>query len=295
MQLANALLLTVLLASLIGTTPAPAAEAKRLEVVTSILPIYCLATQVAGNLARVTNLTGAEADAHDHQFTPRERRLIESADVILINGLGLEPWLNKAAGALGPGRSLVECSTGLESELIFSPANPARPNPHVWLDPVLARQVVTNILKALVRADPRHAADYAAGASACCARLERLHADIQQALSQRRGSPIVTQHDSFAYFARRYGLRVVGLVEEIADVDPTPRHLSALRATIREQGVKVIFAEPGASARRVNQLGRDLGVRVALLDSLEGGAIRPEAYEQRMRKNLSVLTAALEP
>ena len=292
MKLVAAVILGSLLA---GWTAEPVAEAKPLHIVSSILPLYSLASEIAGDRARVTNLAGGEGDAHDHQFTPRERHRLESADLILINGLRLEPWLTRAAARLTPPRTPIECSAGLDAELIFPTADRTRPNPHVWLDPLLARHLVTNILAALAAVDSAHAQDYATRAASCLKRLESLHDRIQQVLAPYRGTPIVTHHDSFAYFARRYGLRVVGVVEEIPDVDPTPRHLSALRVIIRENGVKIIFADPGASARLVSQLGRDLGVRVALLDSLEGGSVKPDAYEQGMRRNLSVLASSLKP
>src|SRR6266536_996571 len=196
-----------------------ATEAKKLKVLTSILPVYCLTASVAGDLAQVENLLGAGADAHDYQFTPRERRLLAAADLIVINGLKMEPWLEQALSRSGLVRHVVECAAGLNLERLRAVPCPAEgrpgeaaargehavspagtdPNPHIWLDPLLACHMVTNILLGLIKADPANAERYHSNAFACVARLQNLHGEISRTLAACRGSPIVTYHDAFHY------------------------------------------------------------------------------------------------
>src|SRR5437879_5239959 len=99
---------------LAATLSASAGEGRRIRVLTSILPVYCLTASVAGDLAQVDLLLASGADAHDFQFTPRERRLLAAADLIVVNGLKMEPWLEKARTTFGRGGRVVQCADGLE-------------------------------------------------------------------------------------------------------------------------------------------------------------------------------------
>src|SRR5437016_7283161 len=137
-----------LLLGLAGPVCAHAAEHK-LRVVTSFLPIYCFTANVAGNLADVENLLPPGVEPHEFQFSPREMKRLEAADVIVANGLGIENWLGRVIGGQGRRQVLVTVSTGLKDELItnapyLDPQNPGAsapisspPNPHIWLDPQL--------------------------------------------------------------------------------------------------------------------------------------------------------------
>ncbi|HXJ60769.1 MAG TPA: zinc ABC transporter substrate-binding protein [Verrucomicrobiae bacterium] len=287
-----------------SASSAEAPASPRLRIVTSILPVYCFTHQVAGGNAQLDNLLAAGADAHDFQLSRRERQLIDTSDLLVINGLGMEQWLQKALSQARPRLVTIEAARGLGGSLSGndSEGTPTgasghaggTPNPHVWLDPLLAKQMVTNILDALEKADPGRRAAYASNALSYIQRLEQLHQEIAAGLAPFRHAPIVTYHNAFEHFARRYQLKVVGVIEEVPDVEPTFSHLAALAKTIREQRVKVIFTEPHHDGRLAHTLGRDLGVRVALMDTLESGPLRAEAYEDQMRANLRILQENLK-
>jgi len=271
-----------------------AASAKP-RIVTSILPVYCLTHAVAGRQAGLDNLLAAGADAHDFQLTRRERQLIDSADLLILNGLGMEQWLEKALRNVRPGLTILEAAAGLGRVpgTARSERN-SQPNPHVWLDPVLACGMVTNILRALQVADPARASTYASNAAVCVSELLKLDAEFRKRLAPFRNTPIVTHHDAFDHFARRYELRVVAVIEEVPDVEPTFSHLGAVAKAVRENGVKVIFTEPHHSGRLAQRLAADLNVRVVQLDTLESGPLRPTAYEEAMLANLGVLEQSLK-
>lgn len=284
-----------------GPTNSPA----RLSIVATILPVYCVATQVAGDCADVRYLLGSAGDAHDFQLTPRDRSAIESARLILMNGLGVESWLQRVIESK-PGIPVVELAAGLEKQLIrTSPSTgfagrgrgaaseELAANPHVWLDPILMCHMVTNAVRALQIADPVNANRYATNGMVYVSRLRDLDQRLERGLRDLRGRPIVTYHDAFPYFARRYGLRVVGVVEEVSDIDPTPRQLSALAVRIRTEEVRALFVEPHHPETQVRRLAIDLHVRVGVLDTLETGAGRPSAYEEGMLANLQALQNSL--
>jgi ABC-type Zn uptake system ZnuABC Zn-binding protein ZnuA len=284
---------------------------------TSFLPLYCFTINVTGSLAEVDNLLPAGVGPHDFQFAPRDLRRLEAADLIVVNGLNLEAWLDKAlqSGAIRNPARVVRTAAGFERELIYTssgagnPADataPARaqvlpaanphavPNPHVWLNPQWAAHAVTNILQALQQADPPNAARYAANAAGYLERLRRLDADIRRATDPLQHRAFITYHDAFPYFTRRYGLRVAGVIEDKPDVDPSPRHLARLSQAARQEHVTAIFTEREYSTQLADQLGRDWRARVAVLDTLETGPLVPTAYEDGTRRNLATLVKCLE-
>lgn len=295
---------------------ASGAEATRLRILTSIPPLYCWTANVAGPLAMVENLLPADVSPHDHQFRPRDLKRIGAADVIVLNGLGLEDWFARVilANSKDTKKKIVRIADGLPEAVLVrhlptievgagkstAPAHDhdhgdagGQANPHLWLDPHIARHGVSNILHALQTADPANAAGYAMNATAYLAKLDALDAEIRTATATIRGRPVVTFHDAFPYFCRRYGLDLVGVIEEVPGTDPSPRYLAALLKAVRAKGVKVIFTEPSSNPRLAKRLADDLGIAVAELDVLETGALTPTSYEDGMRRNLAVLRQAL--
>jgi zinc transport system substrate-binding protein len=277
--------------AILGLFFAGSMMAAQLRVVTTLPPLYCFTANVAGDFALVENLLPPGAAAHDFQFTFADRRKLEQADLIVANGLGLEPWLDKALKKTGSKRVL-RCAEGLGGEK-DSPASGAA-NPHVWLDPVLACRMVSNILVGLQQADPANSSGYAANAGAFTQRLRRLDEELRAGLAALAGQAIITSHDAFPHMARRYGLEVVGVIEEHPEIDPSPAHLSALRATVNKRGVKALFVDAHEQGRRARQLGRDFGVVVGVLDTLEQAPMTQSAYEEGMRRNLRALRQVLE-
>lgn len=285
-------------------------EGRRPRILTSIPPLYSWAASVAGTHADVENLLPADVGPHDYQFLPRDLRKIKAADIILFNGLGLESRFTRiiAANDSAALQRIMEVATGIPTNLLIyttpelhlesdgaeehTHEGPA--NPHVWLDPHFARTTVTNLLAALQRIDPGHSAEYASNGVQYLDRLELLDRDIRSTVVSLPRKDVITFHDAFPYFCRRYGLNLVGVLEEIPGASPSPRYLADLSAVIRTKKVGVLFAEPQFDPRLARQLGRDLGVEVALLDTLETGPLTPSAYEDGIRANLRVLKTSLK-
>lgn len=278
-----------------------AAERPPPNVVTTFLPAYCFTVNVAGPLATVRNLLPEGVSPHNYQLSPSDVRKLSEADLIVMNGLGLDDWLRKAARVAGAARNVrvVELAEGLGPQIIHDaghshgadepPAERADVNPHFWLDPLLAAHAVTNILRGLEAIDPTRAADYRRNAAAYVERLQALDAALRTALAGFQRREIVTHHNAFPYFARRYGLTLLGVVEEVPELAPSPRHLNRLHALIRRHHVPVVFTEPQSSPRLARQIAQDLGVPVEPLDTLETGPLTPTAYEDGLRQNLRVL------
>ena len=307
-------LLAFFLPSLRAAGPPP-----RLKVLTTFAPLHSWALNVALPDASVELLLPGDVGPHDFQLRPQDLRRIRQADLIIANGLGMEGWLDKAIrnNAKGSEARVVRTSDGLKSGLIFhlpvlsldpGGAKPGRhahahdhdheaagesPNPHVWLDPIFACHGVSNIVRALVQADPTHAPAYQERGQAYIARLETLDREIRAAVEALPHKAIVTFHDAFPYFCRRYQLELVGVIEEAPSVEPSPRYLASLAMAIRVRGVKGIFTEPQFNPRLVKQISQDLGIRFAELDVLETGHATPGFYEEGLRRNLKSLQSIL--
>jgi zinc/manganese transport system substrate-binding protein len=276
---------------------------ERPRIVTSFLPLYCWTANVAGTNATVENLLPPRAEPHEYAFTPGDARKLSQADLIVVNGLNLEGWLPKFLRSAPVARQrLVTVSAGLNVELIAGEhhhghsedEHASHANPHTWLDPQLAAHGVSNILVALQRIDPAHALAYATNAHAYIARLNQLDGDIRQTLASVTNRAMVTYHDAFPYFARRYGLEIAGVVEEVPEVNPTPKYLSRLRATMRERNINVIYVAPAGRTRVARRIADDLGVKLVELAMLETGALSPSAYEELMMTNALVLQKHLK-
>ena len=298
--------------SILASFPAQCA-APKLKALTTILPLYCFAANVVGTLADVENLLPGNVGPHDFQFSARDLQKISEADLIIVNGLGLEAWLDKPLQTLAKARkvALVEASEGLTAaELVNSSSQLAGisetqeshgrsskyggPNPHIWLDPRLAMHAVTNILRAFQLADAANASGYAENAGAYLRRLAQLDATIQIGLTPIQGVPFIAYHDAFAYWMRRYDLRLVGVVEAIPEVDPSPQQLHRLCGVIRQTGAKAIFTEPQFSSRLARQIARDLKLSIGELDPMETGPFTLTAYEDMMQANMHSLLRNLQ-
>lgn len=277
-------------------------------MLTSFLPVYCFAANVAGDHATVENFLPQGAGPHDYQFTPRDIRKLSDADVILVNGLGMETWLNRAMESSGSKKAgkVVELATGLTKAQLLNDEHGISlggkddhdhshgPNPHIWLDPQLAIHCVKNVEAALSKADPRNAAGYAANAKAYIEKLEKLDADIKELTAPVKGSAFVTFHNAFPYMVKRYDLKQVGVVEEVPEVQPSPRYLGKLLEVMRKSKAKVLFAEPQFPKKIGERIAADAGVPLATLDTLETGDMKPAAYEEGMRRNAETLQRYLK-
>ncbi|MDR2462724.1 MAG: zinc ABC transporter substrate-binding protein [Verrucomicrobiales bacterium] len=291
--------LVTLFALLAGSLSA----AEKLKIVASFLPMYAHTKSIVGELAEVQMLIGSDAEPHDYQFKPSDVKKIAAADLFVINGAGLEEWLGdllKKAG--GKKLRVVDTSAGIElldnAEAFFTGSaadeeeeehEHGEKNPHVWLDPVLARRQVQNILAALTASDPKNAAAYKKNADTYLEKLHELDESFRLALTVKFEKRLVTFHDAFPYLAKRYGFVYLGCITQFPGQDPKPRDLQALVQAINKHGVKVIFAENGYSPKLLEEVARQTGAKAGVLDTLEIGAPSADAYLVRMRKNLAAL------
>lgn len=274
----------------------------QLKVVTTFLPMYWFTKAVTGDLAEVEVLVPPGTEVHEYQATPKNVQAIAQADVLVTNGLGLEEFLEgtvKNAGntklkkidASKSIQPLEETSPVVESQAEASEHEHEAGNPHVWLDPVLAKQQVANIRDGLIAADPKNKATYQTNAAAYIQQLEALDSEFKQRLQQYPNCTFITFHDAYPYLANRYQLKQIAVVE-ISEDQLTPADVQKTVNAVKQYNAKALFGEPGVDNKLLQKLSQELNLSLRPLDSMEMGSLEPQHYFRAMKANLQTLESA---
>lgn len=270
-------------------------------IVTSFYPMYVFTQNVVRDVpgVRVVNMASESAGClHDYQLQTRDMVTLEGADALVINGGGMEQFMDKVI-AQRPELPVINASDGIEM-LCGEDDHDGHDhdhgvyNAHVWLDPALAMRQVQNIADGLAAVDSENAEAYQRNAAAYKARLQALHAELSAQLAPLAGSAIVTFHEAFTYFADAYGLVVAGVIANDAGEEPSTRQIAATCDLVKQYQVKALFVEPQYPTKSAETIARETGAKVFTLDPVVSGDGSPESYENAMRENARVLTEALE-
>lgn len=254
------------------------------KVVATFLPVYISTVNVAGDKVDLSLLIPPGTDVHEFSLRPLDVKKLYTADMIMTNGVGLEGDMLKGVQLSG---AVVDASAGIEPLTIGGVKDP-----HVWLDPLNVIRQVTNIMEALKRMDPENGEYYETMAGRYIERLNDLNGEIAEGLAKLVGKELITYHESFNYFARRYGLFPFSLTGPAAE-QPLPQRVQAVYDIVKEKGIRAVFTEEQFPERTLDRLRRDLGIRICSLNTLESGVASPEYYETAMRKNLMSIVECL--
>ena len=275
---------------LAGILALPARADAPLRVVTSFYPVYVATLNISAGVpgVEVHSLTSPHIGClHDYQLTAGDVRQLADADLLLANGAGMETFLGKVKEQ-SPSLRVVEVSEGIP--LMDG-------NPHVWVSFEGASRQVDNIAEALALAAPEKADTFRANAATYKAALAALDEKMKSSLAPYAGTPIVTFHEAFPYFARDYKLDLVGVIAREPGTEPSARELADTIGLVRERKVKALFAEPQFADKSAQVISRETGVKVYELDPVVTGPSEPSeargAYLRAMEKNLGVLQEAL--
>ncbi|WP_017651544.1 metal ABC transporter substrate-binding protein [Fortiea contorta] len=282
----------------------PVAQAPKIKIVTTFFPMYLFTKAVAGDVADVEILVPPGTEVHEYQAKPENVKAIATANILVKNGLGLEEFLEATVkNAQNPKLAQIDTSKGIKPLNAISPiVHTAKAekdhdhdheggNPHVWLDPILAKQQVTNIRDGLIAADPQNQVTYEKNAALYIQQLENLHQEFLQSLQKTPNCTFVTFHDAFPYLAKRYNLQQVAVVE-IPEEQLSPAEVKNVVNTVKKYQVKALFNEPGIDNKLLQSLSQDLNISIQTLDSLETGQTDPQYYFEAMKANLQNLEKA---
>lgn len=273
----------------------------RLQVVATYSILGDLTQQVAGERAAVSVLVGPGGDAHTYEPTPRDSAALARASLVLENGLGFEPWLDRLLAASGSRAWRVAVTADIVPRRLTLPGGRSEVDPHVWHDPLHAAEMARVIAGALAQADPAGAGQYREAGEACARRLESLHAWVLQQVASipppRR--KLVTAHDTFGYFADRYGFESISLLGSSSSEtsDPSAARVAEVVGQLQQAGVPAVFAENILSPRLTEQIAAQAGIRVVATlytDALGPPGSGGDTYEKMLRHNVTAIVEALK-
>ena len=244
----------------------------RLRVVATSVQIGALAKEVGGENISLVTLLEVGRDPHDFEPTPSDLKSIKNADVILVNGLGFDDFLDAAIKGAGGERPIVIVTDGIT---VRRQDGETEPDPHVWQNPVNVQQMVRNIADALATRDPENRSGYEQRAAAYTTVLEETDREIAAIISTipAANRKMVTDHDAFGYFIERYGLTFLGAVipGTTTQEEPSAKEIAALTDLIRKEGVRAIFAEETVDSKVAREIAKDTGAKI--IDDLFGDSL----------------------
>jgi ABC-type Zn uptake system ZnuABC Zn-binding protein ZnuA len=276
-------------------------SAGRTRVTVSIFPLYDLVRRVAGQDADVWLLLPAGHSEHSFDPTPKDIERVARAKLGVMVGLGLDPWMEKLMKDVSPNAHVLKVGERVPTRTIqeepvgtivhghdHDREAKGALDPHVWLDPQRAELIVRAVADELVSIDAAHAAAYRERASEVEKSLALLDQEAAARLGALKGHGFVTFHGSFGYFADRYGLSILAVIEPFPGSHPTGDYVSKVLSVIKDKNVPALFSEPQLDPHPARVLAEEAKIPLGVLDPVGGGS-ETETYEKTIRFDVAQL------
>ena len=264
-----------------------------------------LVRQVGGRHVEVTTLVGPGSDVHSFSPAPGDARTLARADIVFMNGLGLEGWIERLIRASGTKAPIVTASRGVPTIAEADPHAHAGHghddiDPHAWQSVANVKIYVANIRDGLAKVDPAHAEDYAAAATAYAAKLDALDRDVRAALERipPQNRRLITTHDAFGYFGSAYGLTILAPQGLSTESEASPRDVAKIITQIRKEKVPAVFLETVTDPRQMERIARESGARIGgevYSDALSPPDGPAPTYLAMIATNVKAFATALAP
>ncbi|MCX8500169.1 MAG: zinc ABC transporter substrate-binding protein [Alphaproteobacteria bacterium] len=267
------------------------AMAEPLRIITSNTILADLAQQIGGERVTVSSLVGAGGDPHEFQPSPRDAARISAADLVIVNGLGLDRGIEQIArSALRPWQIIV---AGDSLDL-----RPIAGDPHLWQDPLRVVKLVEALAGWLMARDPNSIVLYDRRLTDYLQQLQTLDRELRASFRTiaPQNRKIITSHDAFGYFAAAYGIEFMAPAGTASQTEPSAQRLRRLIAQIRENHIRIIFVETISDPRIMAQIAAETGARIGLplySDSLSPAGGVADSYLAMIRYNARQFLAAM--
>jgi zinc transport system substrate-binding protein len=286
----------------------------RPQVAVSIFPIYDLVRRVAGPDADVTLLLQPGRNEHSFDPTPKEVETAARAKLGVMVGLGLDPWMEKLMKESAPKARILKVGDRVPTLTIKDDSVGAddhehdddhdhghddghegkgAPDPHVWMDPQRAQLIVRAIAEELGRVDAAHAIAYRQRATEVDNALSEVDKEAEERLKSLKRRDFVTFHGSFGYFAERYRLNILAVIEPFPGSEPTGDYVSKVLGVIKARNVPALFSEPQLDPRPAKILAEEAKIPLGVLDPVGGGP-ETDSYEKLIRFDVTQLEEHLK-
>ena len=274
-----------------------------LNIVVTIPVLKDLTEQVGGPHVRVTSLLSGYENEHTYSPKPSDLIAVRKARLLFEVGIGLEVWVSSLVKNAGsPSLRVVTTSKGIallrdrpdSDGAAQATVEDERGNPHVWMDPENASTMMRHITEALIQVDPAHATEYRANQASYLRKLDQLRKDLSDRITRLTDRRFIAHHPAWPYFARRFGLQIVGTIQPQSGSEPSALHLHSLIAKIKKDRIRVVVSEIQLSQKIPELLAKETGARVVVLTTLPGGLPHTETYLDMLRYNVLQLVNALD-
>lgn len=277
----------------------------KLKVAASFFPLYEFARNVGGNKTEVYSFLPIGNEPHSWEPSIQQIEELKGTQLFVYNGAGMEAYLSKFMESgefpnmifvkATDGIALLKADSAEDDKEILAQGGM---DPHVWNDPILAEQEVTNIKNAMKKADPKNAQYYENNANEYIAKLASLDSSIKTGLSNCKKDTFVSFHNAFNYFSNRYGIHDVWITGIAPEADVPPQDIQKVIQIAKDKDVKIIFSEDLVDPRLANTLASEVGAQVLVLSPLEGinetEQQEGKTYLDKWYENLHNLRIALE-
>jgi ABC-type Zn uptake system ZnuABC Zn-binding protein ZnuA len=283
------------------------AAEKKIKIVASTFPIYQMTRNIvgdAGNLQLDLLIPATLGCPHDYVMNPQSVKKIVEADALIINGLGMEGFLEASLKRVHPDIKVIDSSKGITGLIKYAENQEhhgerghqhAAHNPHLFASPAMAAKIIGNIAAELAKLDPGAAASYQARAAAYIKIMNELAAEFKVLGGQIKNNRIVTEHGVFDYLARDSALEVVAVVQESDGQEPSAAQIAKIIKSIQQQKAAAIFTEPQYPRKYSQLIAREAKIKLGILDPVASGphSAPLDYYEKTMRENLKTLKTVL--
>jgi zinc/manganese transport system substrate-binding protein len=285
----------VLLGTLAATllAPIPLQAQEKIDVVATFSMLGDFARNVGGDRVNVTTLVGPNSDVHVYTPAPADAKTIAGAKLVVVNGLGLEGWLERLVQSSGSKAPIVVASSGIAPRKLGSHADP-----HAWQSVANAKIYVAAIRDGLMAADAAGAAAYRANADAYLAKLDALEAEVRAAIARipEARRKVIASHNAFGYFADAYGIAFIAPQGVSTESEASARDIAAIITQIRASKIPAVFLENVSDPRLMRRISAETGAKIGgtlYSDSLTGENGDAPTYIDMVRHNIKALTGAL--
>ncbi|CAN5355975.1 metal ABC transporter substrate-binding protein [soil metagenome] len=260
----------------------------KIQITTSFYPLYFFASTITADKANVVNITPAGAEPHDYEPTTDDILKINNSKLLILNGQ-VEPWANKIRSEISNKNTIIlEVGDGLLSQN----------DPHIWLSPVIAKQIVQKISDQIISIDPSNEVLYKENTNKLEDDLDKLNLDYKIGLGNCTKTDIVTSHAAFSYLASAYGFKQIAIAGLSPDAEPSLKDLTTVSSFAKQNNIKYIFFESLVSPKLAQTIANEVGAKTLVLNPLEGltnNDIKSGmTYLTVMEENLQNLRIALD-
>lgn len=270
----------------------------KLSIVTTFYPVYYMTKAITGDVANVTMLVDGAIDSHDYEPSAKDIATINESNVFIYSNAQMETWVPRLIDSLGKQQKTTVVATAKQLDDTHTNQHTETNDvhhdmdPHVWLDPVLAKEQVNVIATALIAKNPQHKETYTKNKDAFIAKLEHLAQSYHDVLSTVSNKTFITQHAAFGYIAKRYGLEQIAITG-LQATEPSPKDITEIIEKMKAHQLDVIYVDPTASQKTAQTVAETTGAKILPLYTIEQ-EVDGKDYLQLLESNLDSLKKSLQ-